>query len=184
MSKYEDWLEMALKDLNQDFCIGYFKPENEVHLQCHLYHVLSLTELKVDGLQRHHPVVAEFSGILPQKKIDLALCRRFKESLEPRLLIEIKETSKDYLSKTDVENRIEPDIKKLMEYREMLKSKASDVSGNYKRMLRRFRPPAVVFFFRGASKKGISEKLNREMKELEKEIYSEKEIRFYWGPVC
>jgi hypothetical protein len=163
LNKYQDWLNDALKMMNKDFSNKVFMPKNESDIKCHLYHTLLQTKSLKKGLDTHHIVVSEFKYENFERRFDLALCR-WKENenkIEPRLLIEIKETSRDSLPADEVNKRIRKDIDKLREYRKLLEENKED-----KNILDAFKEPAIIFFFRGAGRDGIPTKTNQDLEKL------------------
>jgi len=163
-NKYDRWLDKGLGRLDQDFCKGSFRPQNESDLKCHLYHTLLETKPQLSMLTDNHLVVSEYKFPHSDAKVDLAIVKRVKDNLELRLLIEIKETLRPDLSLETVKNRICRDISKLKRH------KSLRISG---------RKPRIVFFFTGAQKEGIGAETNHLMKKLEKSLHG---VRLWWGP--
>lgn len=173
--KYDNWLKTGWEKLVDDFSKGSFRPQNESDMKCYLYHTLLQTKSQIGGLTLSHLILSEFGFPTSQEKIDLAFVRwRKREDVpHPRLLVEIKETSLPHLTTAEVESRIMGDIDKLRRYRKML------VEEKKVKVLKYFKTPAVVFFFRGASKHGISVRTHNEMKKL-REKYDD--VILLWGP--
>jgi len=172
MNKYYDWLKAGLRKLSEDFSSGNFSPRNESDIKCHLYHSLLLAKADFQRLTPRHVVLSEFSIYDSQKKIDLAIAKKKKEGYEPRLLIEIKETSKDHLPASDIKNRVEKDIVKLRRYKK-------EVQNRDTRIIKNYRKPVIFFFFRGASRHGIGLETDPILKQL-KNRYDD--VILEWGP--
>lgn len=168
-----------MDQLSKDFFNGKFHPENESDVKCHLYHSLLCTkEEGRTGLTANHVVISEFPASGPhegQQKIDLAIVkkirgrRKSKDRVEPRLLLEIKETSKTRLLPDKIEDKIRGDVRKLQRYKATLGDKAG--SGSLKLV--------VYSFFRGARTDGIGVETNRKLEAL-KPKYDD--VSFEWGP--
>jgi len=175
MDKYDVWLKTGLEKLFDDFANGSFKPQNESDIKCHLYYTLLQTKSQIEGLTPNHLILSEFGFPSSLEKIDLTFVRwRQREDVfHPRLLVEIKETSLPHLNADEVEGRIMGDIEKLRKYRKTL------VEEKKTNVLKFFKTPAEVFFFRGASKHGISTRTDNAMKKLQ-EKYDD--ITLLWGP--
>lgn len=161
MNKYDTWSNLAIDKLNDEFCTGAFKPQNESDIQCHLYHTLFETKSQVKGITQNHLILSEFPFAASGEKFDLIVARQKKDSLQTRLVIEIKETSQAHLASSEVEARIKPDVEKLRRYKKWLQETEQI------EILKYYKKPIVFFFFRGASKHGIAVKTEREMKKLE-----------------
>jgi len=175
MDKYAKWLDAGLQELVKDFCNGTFRPQNESDIKCHLYHTLLLTKSQIRGLTPSYRVLSELSGPEPKEAIDLAIVRwkTRKGEFHPRLLVEIKETSRAHLTADKVEEKIKDDIDKLRRYRKMLEEKGKT------KVLEYYKTPTVVLFFRGAKTHGIGVRTDREMKKLQKNY---EDIILLWGP--
>jgi hypothetical protein len=175
LDKYERWLNTGLKRLSEEFLKGSFKPQNESDIKCHLYHTLLQIRQQIKGLTDRHLVFSELSSPTSQERIDLALgwWRKRGSIFEPRILIEIKETSLGHLIAHEIEERVKGDVDKLRRYKKMLE-KDGDMN-----ILKYLRKPAVIFFFRGAGRHGIGVRTHQQLKELQKN-YSD--LAFLWGP--
>jgi hypothetical protein len=175
MNKYHKWLNESFQRVAKDFIDEVSRPQNESDIRCHLYHTLLQTKMRIEGLTLRHIVLSEFPVLASQERVDLALgwWRKKDRIFEPRLLVEIKETSLPHLSAEEVEKRISGDIDKLRKFRKMLEEEQNT------QILKHFTTPAVVFFFRGANKQGIAVKTNREMKKLQGKY---DDIIILWGP--
>jgi len=172
MNKYDVWSNLAIDKLNDEFCTGAFRPQNESDVQCHLYHALFETRSQVKGITHNHVILTEVPFSVSGEKFDVAIVRQKKEGFETRLIIEIKETSKGHLTSSEVEERIKPDVEKLRNYGKWLETERKIMMRNYKK-------PIVFFFFRGAGRHGIAVKTEREMKKLQ-EKYNDVVLK--WGP--
>jgi len=159
--KYSDWLSRALKQVSDDFCNGSFNPENESDVKCHLYESFLRTKKGIKGLNQNHRVLSEFKVLDSQKRIDLAIVKRSKGAIEPRLLIEIKEIGRDHLPPDEIRRRVQPDVDKLLAYK---MDKGNRV---------------VLFFFRGAGSHGIGVRTNNSLQQLRQEY---KDVILEWGP--
>jgi hypothetical protein len=175
MDKYQNWLNLGLKRLDEDFSNQVFIPQNESDIKCHMYHTLLQTKPQVKGLTSRHIVLSEFEGLNLQERFDLAIgsWKKKDKILEPRLLIEIKETSQAHLTTENVNERIKDDVDKLRRYRKALEEKKMMT------VLKRFRLPVIIFFFRGAGIHGIGTKTDHYLKELQN---SYDDIALLWGP--
>ncbi|HUJ09395.1 MAG TPA: hypothetical protein VL171_05155 [Verrucomicrobiae bacterium] len=175
MNKYQKWLDKALEQLSRDFEKGDFHPQNECDIQCHLYHLLLCSKERINGVTKA-VVLSEYRVPRSPERIDLAIVKRTRKGNEPRLLLEIKETSKSYLSPAQVEERVLPDVEKLQEYRQSL------VIEGHKRISK----PAVFFFFRdekgtgGLRETGIGVIIDNAMRELKRKY--KKKVTLDWGP--
>lgn len=176
VDKYDKWLDAALKELEEDFFKQSFVPQNESDVKCHLYHTLLKTKPEVEGLASRHIVLSEFSGPNFRERIDLAIgsWRKREELFEPRLLIEIKETSQAHLTADEIKERIKDDIYKLRRYMKMLET--NKMTG----VLKYIKTPVVVFFFRGAGPHGIGTKTDREILKALQQKYDD--VSLWWGP--
>jgi len=174
MSKYEDWLKSALKKLDEDFCKLSFLPRNEFDIQSHLWCCLLITRNNFTKLNQNHQLIREFALNDINDKIDLAIIKsKSMYEYEPRLLIEFKETEKDHLADSKIDEII-IDINKLRSMMSYIKK--NQVKGhNY------IRRPWFIFFFRGASKQGIGLKPDNKMRKLDRDY---DDIHFWWGPKC
>jgi len=162
--KYNKWLDSGLERLREDFFKGDFRPENESDVRCHLYHALVKTKART--LTRNHVVLSEYHHAPISGRIDLALGKKVRDVFKPRLLIEIKETSKRHLSREDVKKKIQHDIRKLRRFKRELDARV------------RVKTPRIVFFFRKAEH-GIGSRTDREMKKLAEDY---DDVTIWWGP--
>jgi hypothetical protein len=87
-----------------------------------MYHTLLQTKSQVGGLTHNHLVLSEWPCPKSQEAIDLAIVRRKrgKKRLQPRVLIEIKETNKPErpVDLSYVREKIKKDVDKLRRYME------------------------------------------------------------------
>lgn len=175
MDKYGKWLNAALRKLEEDFAKGVFVPQNESDIKCHLYHTLLGAKPQIEGLADRHVILSELPNPIRHERIDLALgsWNKRERHFEPRLLIEIKETSQAYLSAEEVKQRIENDVDKLRRYAKMLEK------NKMTRILRLLKVPVVVFFFRGAGIHGIGTRTDRSLAVLQEGLDN---IHLWWGP--
>jgi hypothetical protein len=117
LTGYVEWFRKARDDLNEDAMEGRFNPENESDIKCHLYHSL-LKQTKY--FEPRHSIRSEFKLEGSTKRYDLAITSRHKLA-EPRLLIEIKKTKREYDLKSaknagsSVLKKIKNDVAKLKE---------------------------------------------------------------------
>jgi len=171
-NKYQRWLAAALEQLNKDFLDDIFQPENESDVQCHLYHLLLSGKDKVAGLTNEHLVLSEYKVHGSQKRIDLAVVKKTKHKIEPRLLIEIKETRKKDLEPAVVESRVKNDINKLRRLvKQLLVKKLAHAQS--------LSNPTIYFFFRGARGFSIGMETNRKLEALQQKY---PDVDLQWGP--
>ena len=116
-----------------------------------------------------HVVLSEFRVSSSRKKIDLAIAKKTKNKIEPRLVLEIKETSLDHLPPNKIESRVQNDVEKLRRYKNGLENKISKAIGK----------PVIYFFFCGAGKNGIGTETDRKLAAL-KPKYND--VILEWGP--
>jgi hypothetical protein len=175
VDKYQNWLSAALAELEEDFSRQVFQPQNESDIQCHLYYTLLKTKSRIEGLASRHIVLSEFSSTSFSERIDLVIgsWKKREKLFEPRLLIEIKETSRGNLTADEVRERIKDDIYKLRRYSKMLEQ------NKMTRVLNNFRPPVIVFFFRGSGVHGIGTITDRDLKTLQQKYG---DVSLWWGP--
>jgi hypothetical protein len=106
-------------------------------------------------LDHRYFVLSECYHQRTSEKVDLAIVRKTGDEFQPRLLIEIKETSSHQL--TDVkENRIKRDAEKLLQIRDSIKERGGQAA-DHLRVIQ-----IMAFFFRNADKtNGISQETDR-----------------------
>ena len=154
---YSDWAKKAWKILTDDYINGEFIPLNEFDIQAHMYHCM--IESKPDKYKDNRLLTGEWG--IDGKTIDLAVVTK-KDIKRPRLLIELKETSKKNKER----------IEKI--YRDI--SKLEKVSKHYRK-----KPVKVIgFFFRNYSN-GIPSSFIEEFDQKAKKLYKNKVILLY-GP--
>lgn len=154
---YTDWLHTSLLKINEDFFSGVFQPNNESDFKCHLYHLLFLTkpsnDMKITTEYRHHKLAGSIDMVLGEEI----------NGFQPRICIELKDSSGESRSFLFMKNRLDNNIQVLQ----------------YMKKINRKVKLYVLYWFWGA-KNGIDEKLKEEMNRLQNE-YSD--IKFLYGPV-
>jgi len=174
MSKYEDWIQVALERLDQDFYNDAFLPRNEYDIQSHLWHCLVSTRQSITGLKTNYQIIREYNTSGLSDQVDLAIIKsKDMNDYGLRTLIEVKETSTDKLNANKI-LEMEEDIAKM-------KNVINFYIKNKRKGYKYLKKPWIVFFCRGASKQGIGLRVNDKMEKLS-EKYGD--INFWWGPKC
>jgi hypothetical protein len=169
-NKYLRWPGKALEQVSNDFCAGKFQPKNESDVKCHRYNSFLVTRGELRGPTSAHRVVTEFPVPGSRQRVDLALVKRIGQRDEPRLLLEIKETGKDYRPADQIEKRVKRDIEKLVRYKKILLESRSARGCNL----------VIYFFFRDAGRHGIGIKAHRMLEDLKSKY---EDVVLAWGPV-
>ena len=147
------WLNTAWNRVISDIQTGVFQPQNERHIQCHLYHYSLLERPK--GKERYK-VITEYP--IGSKKIDMVYWNR-----SPRILVEIKDTQRDKQKESEIRKNIAPDIEKMRH--------AKELAGQH------CRKPYMIYVFRGAKRTRLNVDVDSVMRKLDQEY---PDIRFLW----